>query len=262
MQTTTITEIVLVPHQVSNLQLLINPETGEVFTSLRGLARLCGKASSTIKDWIVFGGFSNQSLKANTSKGVQVVGAYDETIIAQALEKYNPGLLLQCQKAGLRIFLHGLVGLKYELKREERESTSSNSTPKALVAAKYTKEIETLLGETNPRLAQYLIDHCINEVLGSSPKEPLIDKPSTTGVVPTDNSNGLFAVVEVAEEMGFSLDAGSRSQLGKFVKARLGHMAKYETRICNGKMLPVAVYPACELLRQTIEEFFKSRRSL
>jgi prophage antirepressor-like protein len=102
--------------------------------------------------------------------------------------------------------------------------------------------IQDTLSFTNPRLAQFLIDHAISEIMPAS--------NSLTDVK-------LKGVVEIAEEMGFKVNFNNRSQLGKFVKKLCGELSSQEERLVNGTVRSVACYPAdSEEVRQAITSFF------
>ena len=115
--------------------------------------------------------------------------------------------------------------------------------PKALSAARAINEIDQLVVDISPRLAQYLIDHAISEIL-EGPLPPGITEP-------------LRGVVEIAEQMGFSVNLHNRCQLGRFVKAsEVGHLAICEKRLVNGTLREVYCYPDNEMVRRVIRGFF------
>jgi hypothetical protein len=112
----------------------------------------------------------------------------------------------------------------------------------AVETAKAVAEIEGLISRNNPRLAQFLIDHAISDII---PNQNLLASESLQGVV------------EIAEEMGMKVNMSNRSQLGKFVKARCGELSQQEKRLVNGTMREVACYPVNNLeVRQAIQDFF------
>lgn len=111
----------------------------------------------------------------------------------------------------------------------------------ALEISRDIREITDNLTD-NPRLAQFLIDHAISEIMPSG--------NTLTGAK-------LKGVAEIAEEMGFSVNLNNRSQLGKFVKARCGNLAQQEERLVNGQIRAVACYPEnSDEVRQAITDFF------
>jgi prophage antirepressor-like protein len=89
-------------------------------------------------------------------------------------------------------------------------------------------KIQNNLSDNNPRLAQFLIDLAISEVMPAS--------NSLTGVK-------LKGVAEIAESLGLAVDLKNRSLLGKFVKKSCGHIAQQEERLVNGQQRSVACYP-------------------
>lgn len=103
----------------NGLELIININTGEVFASKRALARMCQKDEKTIRNWIGADKIDFKQAQIPTNTGLQGADLLNEDAIYKALAKYNPNLLAQCAKAGLRLYLHGLAGYKYEIKQQE-----------------------------------------------------------------------------------------------------------------------------------------------
>ncbi|WP_013321001.1 BRO-N domain-containing protein [Gloeothece verrucosa] len=130
------------------------------------------------------------------------------------------------------------------LRRTGSYSIQQNQqSPKALIVARAINEINELVVDISPRLAQYLIDHTISEVLEQTAL------PGTTEI--------LRGVVEIAEEMGLPVNAQNRSQLGRFVKnSPIGQLAVPEKRLVNGTMREVQCYPDTEAVRNIIRSFF------
>lgn len=89
-------------------------------------------------------------------------------------------------------------------------------------------KIQNNLSDNNPRLAQFLIDLAISEVMPAS--------NSLTG-------SKLKGVAEIAESLGLAVDLKNRSLLGKFVKKSCGHIPQQEERLVNGQLRSVACYP-------------------
>lgn len=109
----------------------------------------------------------------------------------------------------------------------------------ALQKARVIAEIEALLPH-QPRLAQFLIDHSISE---------LMEQKALTGAV-------LKGVVEIAKELGLPVNINNRSPLGRFVKSQVGHLAVSEKRLVNGKMKELACYPDVEEVKNAVKLFF------
>ncbi|MGK7876673.1 MAG: Bro-N domain-containing protein [Xenococcaceae cyanobacterium] len=119
----------------------------------------------------------------------------------------------------------------------------SQKQPKALIAAQAINEINQLVAQISPRLAQYLIDHTISEVLEQAAL------PETTET--------LRGVVEIAEQMSLPVNAQNRCQLGRFVKSsQVGQLAVTEKRLVNGTLREVYCYPDNEAVRNVIRSFF------
>lgn len=119
----------------------------------------------------------------------------------------------------------------------------AENPPKALVAARAIEEIERLVTNISPRLAQYLIDHTVSEVLEVT-------------VLP-GTAETLRGVVEIAEEMGLPVSPENRCQLGRFVKnSPVGALAMTEKRLVNGTLREVYCYPDNESVRNIIRSYF------
>lgn len=126
--------------------------------------------------------------------------------------------------------------------RKRLQPSGDRTASKALIASREVKEIHENVEYISPRLAQYLIDCCINEVI--------------EGKALTGSDVQYRGVVEIAKEMGLPVNENNRSSLGKFVKAELIHLVKMEKRLCNGTMQDVASYPDNEEVRNRINLFF------
>jgi len=98
----------------------------------------------------------------------------------------------------------------------------------ALETAKAVTEIQNLLSDNNPRLAQFLIDHAISDLMPAG--------NSLTGVK-------LKGVAEIAESLGLPVNLNNRTSLGKFVKKSCKHLFQEEERLVNGQQRFVACYP-------------------
>lgn len=103
-------------------------------------------------------------------------------------------------------------------------------------------KIQNNLSDNNPRLAQFLINLAISEVMPAS--------NTLTG-------SKLKGVAEIAESLGFPVNFQNRSSLGKFVKKTCEHLAQQEERLVNGKKRFVACYPEDEYeVIKAIQAFF------
>ena len=89
-------------------------------------------------------------------------------------------------------------------------------------------KIQNNLSDNNPRLAQFLIDLAISEVMPAG--------NSLTG-------SKLKGVAEIAESLGLPVNSNNRTSLGKFVKKSCKHLAQEEERLVNGQQRFVACYP-------------------
>jgi phage antirepressor YoqD-like protein len=100
------------------IELVIDCNTGETFSTERGYARMSGKPYSTINSRItrMSEGDRNTYTKyaeINTMGGMQGVRMINEDLIVKWLPKDNPTMATQLLKLGVRGFLHKLAG--YEI---------------------------------------------------------------------------------------------------------------------------------------------------
>lgn len=221
------------------LEILIDTNSGESFASVNGYARMSGKAKSTISQRLQ--GVSLGSPKTAqilTEGGLQGVRLITEDMIVEWLPKDNPTMASQLMKLGVRLFLHQCAGYSYQSQSQSNEYRPS----RALLASREVKEIHENVEDISPRLKQFLIDCCINEVIENR--------------LPSTNEPKLRGVVEIAQEMGFKVDHSNRSNLGRFVKSALSHLAQSEKRLCNGTEREIAVYPDSDEVRERISQFF------
>ena len=102
---------------IESLELVVNEETGDIYASQKATSRMCDVESSTITRFVGGVGFELLSAEIQTAGGLQG-GArlLNEKQIFECIAKYNPSLLLQCAKAGLRVYLYGLAGFEIKPK--------------------------------------------------------------------------------------------------------------------------------------------------
>jgi prophage antirepressor-like protein len=133
-----------------------------------------------------------------------------------------------------------------QIRKTGKYSTQSDENPRIAPSTEARKiafdirDIRDAMGEEDPRLAQFLIDHAISGIM---------EQKQLAGV-------RYRGVVEIAEEMGFKVDHHNRSQLGKFVKSMLPEAAKQEERLVNGSFRKVCCYPDTEEVRAVISKYF------
>lgn len=218
---------------------------GRVWVSLTDMAKASGKR---INDWNRLNATSEFLTEFEGIAGIPVmvsnVGGLPATTGTWAIEevalefagwcsvKFKIWMLQQIKT----LVTTGTVSLP------QVEQPKLTSRQVAVETAKAVAEIEGLISRNNPRLAQFLIDHAISDII---PNQNLLASESLQGVV------------EIAEEMGLKVSMSNRSQLGKFVKARCGELSQQEKRLVNGTMREVACYPVNNLeVRQAIQDFF------
>lgn len=93
------------------IELVIDCNTGETFSTQAGYCRMSGKAKSTISERLK--GVRNDQIKTIemvTPGGLQGVRLINEDTMVDWLEKDNPTLLKQFSKLGIRASLHKIAG--------------------------------------------------------------------------------------------------------------------------------------------------------
>ncbi|MGL5079769.1 MAG: hypothetical protein ACRDBG_28565, partial [Waterburya sp.] len=95
------------------LELVVNLEDGAVYASQSAVARIVDRNESTIRSFVTSRDFQLKSAEVPTSTGIKTSRLLDESQLLLVIQEYKPELLIQCAKAGLRLFLHGLAGFQY-----------------------------------------------------------------------------------------------------------------------------------------------------
>lgn len=145
-------------------ELVINEETGETYASQNALARMCGVTDSTIFSWRTSAQITVLDAEILTATGLKTSPLFDENSIYKTLAKYNPTLLIQCAKAGLRIYLHGLAGYRYQAIPPTPSAPAIPCHVLAVQKADAIRHITDSLAD-NPSMAQLLIDLSIEDIL-------------------------------------------------------------------------------------------------
>jgi phage antirepressor YoqD-like protein len=99
------------------MELVINETSGGVFATMSATARMCNCEVTQIRRIVG----DSELLEVATVKtliGDRLGKLLNENQIFDCLAKYNPSLLAQCAKAGLRVYLYGLAG--YEVKPTQK----------------------------------------------------------------------------------------------------------------------------------------------
>ena len=92
------------------LELFVDEKTGLAYASIRGTARMVGKAPSTIIRWLSGAGIATLEAEVYTQGGMQGVALLSSSQVFKAALKYNPDLAEKMGSAGANVFLLGIVG--------------------------------------------------------------------------------------------------------------------------------------------------------
>jgi len=144
---------------------------------------------------------------------------------------------------GVRAWGKQLLGINDEQK-QQTEPPKSLPPELKLEYIREVQRVSTEFAEVQPKLAQELTDAMMNDITGRQ-------KQIT--------ASNLRGVVEIACEMGYekAKDSKIRSNLGRFVKSQVGHLAQQELRLCNGENRSINCYPDCDVVRDAIALFFE-----
>lgn len=166
---------------MSNLQqyqadISINQETGESFTSLRGLVRLCGAPYNTVRDWVSKGerNFGQRTAEIHTPGGIQGGRIFTETEIAITIGHFNPTLAGQLMQIGVRSLMHRLAG--YEVK-----STAMQPMSQLQMISYMALELESTqqrLTSVEEKLEKHLPPENYMTVVAYINNNPGIEKPT------------------------------------------------------------------------------------
>lgn len=97
----------------NDIELVIDPNTGESFATASGYARMSGISRATVQMRLkgVNSGLVKQSyFKTKTHGGLQGVQLLSEDLICQWLPKDNPEMATQLMKQGVRMCLQKMAG--------------------------------------------------------------------------------------------------------------------------------------------------------
>lgn len=140
-------------YEQNGLELIIDLNTGEVFASEPCLANMCYVSRQSIRAWRTSNQIEIKQVETPTSTGLKTSNLYNEQAIKQALAKYNPNLLLKCVDAGLRVYLHGLAGFKYQLQPEPQLPQNYLEALKALVTSEEQKlQLQAQIEKDKPKV--------------------------------------------------------------------------------------------------------------
>jgi len=252
-------ELEFVRKEVDLVEFFVCVLTKRTGISISGLGRLCGVSKQGISDlkkalssraaslWLeplvgkdltLSSGYSSPDpktrnvtiLKSEVCALIIIHYAFSGRKIAQlALMKFSA--------IGIDTWIKEVVGYK------DKEDSRDRSVPKQLKASMDCKEIYENLEHFNPRVAQYLVDSLVNEVIGNA--------------LPP-NPERLLGVMEIAAEMGYRIPSNYRSSLGRYVAHRCASFAKEEQRLVNGLLRPCKLYPLNNpFVRGAITEYLR-----
>ncbi len=123
----------------NGIELIIDTQTGEAFASQSAIARMVGKGESTIRYWITSQNIQTKEAEIETATGLKTSQLLNEEAVFQAFAKYRPELLVQCAKAGIRVYLHKMAGFQVNSTALQIPKTYAEAL---LEAGRLAKELE------------------------------------------------------------------------------------------------------------------------
>lgn len=226
-----------------NLELTINTETGEAYASQSSLARMCNVSETAIRKWVASNQIAVLEAEINTGSGIQGSNLLDENAIYVALSKYKPTLLIQCAKAGLRIYLHGLAGYRYQVVEQTKPSPQDFDKEERARLLDYLEISERLAKLENPLIRSYMEQTVMERLSVALPGKM---EAALTG---EKDAEDLVICSVVAADLGYTLRKGEDSTLGKYVKKRHNEVGKAQ----HGKYM-VNVFRRADIT-DTIQEY-------
>lgn len=189
------------------LELIINTNSGEVFSSQGMLARMCKASSKQIAQYTRGDTESIKTLPVMDSRGViQPTKLYSEKLIKKCLVKYNPELLDECLDIGLRAKLHQMAG--YEILSTAIESDREKLEQKFLPTPEIKQIKETtflfkdIFGEAYAQ--RYVLQQVKKHYPQLAGEHP---QPQETTSLPT--AKALLTPTQIAEQLGWNYKTGS-----------------------------------------------------
>lgn len=182
---------------------------------------------------------------------VYTLGGEQEMLCVSEPGLYS--LIFTSRKASAKRFkrwvMHEVLPAIRKTGRYESPRTEPAPLPFRQVAVETTDAIahvQDILGASNPRLAQILIDYAMQDL-----KIPAL--PGT--------ADRLSGCVEIANDLGYRVGK-ELGQLGKYVasawRSKFGTDPQRDKRECGGAMRNIAVYPSNEpIVIAAIKEFYQ-----
>jgi hypothetical protein len=239
----------LVKYEQNGLELWIDESTGLAYAHLSGIARMMGMnpTNGTLRRRLE--GLPKDTVKTAevlTAGGIQRLPLYPSSVVFDLALEFNPELARAMGNCGANVYMLGQAG--YQVKVESTPIVDPVLLPyqQAVVISDAIRHVsdnirhitDTLFD--HPRLSQILIDNSVNAIIEKQPTLP---------------AKSMRGVAEIATEMGYKVDQGNRTRLGKHI-VRLGYQPVKEPRLCNGVMTPINCYEDTPELRESISKYF------
>lgn len=125
----------------SGIELVINTDTGEVFATISGYARMSGRDKSTISRRMeTVAGETKKTAEIQTTQGLRTVALIPASLVFEWAMKDKPELAKKMGACGATVYLHQLAGFK--VKSVEKSKSTADMLIEFAIAY---KEHETRL---------------------------------------------------------------------------------------------------------------------
>lgn len=130
--------------------IIIDQETKEAFTSIMGAARICfGEERHVAEEYKIRRFLSSanielETVQIQTAKGLRTSARVTESLLMELIAKYNPSLLPELAKAGLRAYLYSLAGYQINATPIKQFDIPKTYAEALRLAADYSEQIEEM----------------------------------------------------------------------------------------------------------------------
>ena len=225
--------------------------TGRVAASVSSYARMAQISKQAVSQRLTKGVNQNEqeTVEVITPGGLQGVNLIWEHTIAKWIVRDNPEQAEKMITAGVRVFLHGLVGhsVKPELPDAvESEPVGPKMLPdKDIIVQVWKSELERAIKNSDQRRIHFYTN-AINQWSQAVFLNPLGAIEGDDQTLPTKSEPTVEGVIDVVIRLGLKCPRNLESSLGKYVKKCCGDLlCGQDNRFSqtSDKVVPANMYP-------------------
>ena len=152
-------------YKTEEIEVVINEETGETFSSVSATARMCGVSETALRKFIKTSNLLViKSAKIQTGQGIRSSNLLNEEQILDCLYKYNPQLTRKFAQLGLRKFLHTEAGYEHKRKQPKQKQLYPDRSQEY---KDLYKELKDIIKATKAKRHHYIhLAQTLNKVVG------------------------------------------------------------------------------------------------